>query len=77
MSHWELEVFEEENGDVVVVTMDVAKSNVFSLANMDAMDRALDRIENDEQFEATYSHSLHTCATGGPRAVSLRFQNGP
>ena len=48
---WELNVVEEENGYVVVALMDVAKSNVFSLENMDAMDRALDRIENDEEFE--------------------------
>jgi len=49
---WELEVVEEEDGDVIVVYMDVAKSNVFSLANMDAMDRALDRIEKEEKYQA-------------------------
>merc|ERR1712216_355124 len=51
MADWDLQVVEEDAGDVCVVTMNVNKHNVLSIANMEAMERALDRIESEEQFE--------------------------
>jgi len=48
---WGIEVFEEENGSVLVVTMGISKANVFSIENMDAMDTALTLIETKEEYQ--------------------------